>query len=119
MVEARVYAMLSDVLAVVGVVVDVVVELFDVLSDLFSDEDFSVPAMQVFLLMLMNSICLLLGRFKLGLLVSYCFAFYWGFVFNKDYFVGLHAVTPASLAVYAAGGMAMLVVAVIGFLRDP
>jgi hypothetical protein len=107
--------MLSEAFSVAGFVV----ESFDVLGGLFSDGDFAVPALQVFLLMLMNSICLLLGRFKLGLLVSYCFAFYWGFVFNRDYFVSAQAVTPAGLAVYAVAGLAMLVVAVIGFLRDP
>lgn len=111
--------MLDQLLVVAGHAMELIVRVSHAVGDLLSDEEFSVPAMQVFLLMLMNSVCLLLGRFKLGLLVSYCFAFYWGFVFNRDYFVDAHAVTPTSLAVYAIGGSGMLVVALVGFFRDP
>ena len=86
------------------------------LDDLFSTENFAVPALQVFLLMLVNSICFLLQRYKVGLLVSLCFAFYWGFVFNREQF--LAATTSTGLVVYLGSGFAMLVVVMVGFFRE-
>ncbi len=87
--------------------------------ELLSSEHFAIPAMQVFLLMLLNSVCLLLGRFKLGLLISYCFAFYWGFVFNRAYLIGADSTTTTGLTIYLLSGMAMLAVAVVGFFKEP
>jgi hypothetical protein len=81
-----------------------------------STEHFAVPALQVFLLMLVNSVCMLLERHKLGLLVSLCFAFYWGFVFNRAQFID--GASSTGLLVYLASGVAMIVVAIVGFFRD-
>ena len=87
--------------------------------ELFWSERFAIPALQVFLLMLLNSVCLLLGRFKQGLLLSYCFAFYWGFVFSRDQLMAAGAMSTGALTVYLISGMAMLAVAMVGFFREP
>ena len=94
------------------------IELISGFTELFSDQYFTIPAMQVVFFMLVNSLCLLFGRFKLGLLVSYCFAFYWGLVFNGSLFVDLWGNTTDGFTVYLVSGLAMLVIAVVGFFKN-
>jgi hypothetical protein len=81
-----------------------------------NDKDLSVPLGEVITFVFINSFCLLSGRFKLGLLISYCFVFYWGFLFNKNYFVDILGSTNLGLYVYALSGFAMIIIAIIGFL---
>ncbi len=78
-------------------------------------KEFSVPVWEVILLVVINSICLLLGRHRLGLIVSYLFVFYWGFIINKGYFIDLLGNMTWGLYVYAISGVLMVVIAVIGF----
>lgn len=84
-------------------------------SAFLSDMDFSVPVSQVIILVTLNSFCLLLGKHKLGLLVSYSFVFYWGFLLNRTHFVNLLGETSWGLYVYAIAGIGMLITALAGF----
>lgn len=91
---------------------------FEILYDFISGETFSIPLGQVIMFVILNSIALLLGRYKLGLLVSYCFVFYWGFIFNRGYFIDLLGNTSWGLVLYAFSGLAMPILALIGFFRS-
>ncbi|TAN45428.1 MAG: hypothetical protein EPN22_02705 [Nitrospirae bacterium] len=82
-----------------------------------SDKDFSVPLGQIIILVILNSGCLLLGKYKLGLLISYLFVFYWGFSLNRAEFINILGQTHFGLYIYALSGIAMLVAAVIGFFQ--
>ncbi|MCX5802155.1 MAG: hypothetical protein NTU69_01250 [Proteobacteria bacterium] len=81
----------------------------------FSDKDFSVPLWEVILLVLINSICLLLGRHRLGLIVSYLFVFYWGFIFNSTYFVNMMGYFAWGLYIYVISGLVMAIIFLISF----
>lgn len=83
-----------------------------------ADNEFSIPLSQVLTLIFLNTFCLLFGKHKLGLLVSYSFVFYWGFIFNRAHFVSILGENLIGLYVYAITGILMLVMALLGFLRE-
>ncbi len=80
-----------------------------------SGKEFAIPLWEVVLLVLLNSACLLLGKHKLGLVISYLFVFYWGFIFNRGYFTDLFGNMTWGLYLYGISGILMVVVAVFGF----
>ncbi|MBI3600152.1 MAG: hypothetical protein HY097_05870 [Nitrospinae bacterium] len=86
--------------------------------EFINDKDLSIPLGEVITFVFINSLCLLSGRFKLGLLISYCFVFYWGFLFNKDYFVDILGNSSMGLYIYALSGFAMIIIALIGFFVE-
>lgn len=85
------------------------------LLQFLSGKDFSVPLWEVVFLVLITSICLLLGRHRLGLIVSYLFVLYWGFVFNMKYFINILGDVTWGLYIYAGLGVMMAIVFLIGF----
>lgn len=91
---------------------------FNLIVSFLADKEFTIPVSQVALLISINSLCLLLGKHKLGLLISYSFAFYWGFIFNRAYFVNLLGETLVGMYVYGVLGIVTLVLAFIGFIRN-
>jgi len=80
-----------------------------------SDKEFSIPMWEVFLLMIVNSVCLLLGKHKTGLVVSYIFVFHWGYVFNRSNFVDLLGNMTWGMYIYTILGALMAIVIIIGF----
>ena len=86
--------------------------------EFLNDKNFSVPLGQLVVFVAINSFCLLFGRYKLGLLLTYCFVFYWGFLFNKDYFVDMLGNTTWGLYIYAISGIAMSITAIVGFFQE-
>jgi hypothetical protein len=84
------------------------------LLQFFSDKEFSVPVWEVALLVFINSICILFGRYKLGLFISYFFVFYWGFMLNRPYFVDILGNMTFGLYLYVAAGIIMTIVIIIG-----
>ena len=77
----------------------------------------SVPLGQVLLFAFMLTLCLLFGRHKLGLMVSYAFVFYWGFIFNRSYFIDLLGNTSSGLYTYGIFGFLMAVLAIVGMFK--
>jgi len=88
------------------------------LSDFLTSSEFSIPLGQVALLVVVTSLCLISGKHKLGLLTSFAFAFYWGFIFNRENFFNIIG-DSTGLYIYGFCGAAMLGLAVVGFLQDP
>ena len=83
-----------------------------------SDQRFSVPLGQVIIFVVVNSVCLLMGRHKLGLLVSYLFVFYWGYFFNREHLTDALGSTQWGLIVYIFAGVLMVIMTILGFFRD-
>ncbi|MFQ5715483.1 MAG: hypothetical protein ACE5GQ_00110 [Nitrospinales bacterium] len=89
------------------------------LLNFLADNSLNVPLGQVLLFVLLIAICFFLGRHKLGLLISYAFVFYWGFIFNRAYFVDVLGETTFGLYIYVFCGLVTAVMVFIGFwLRD-
>ncbi len=89
----------------------------DPVSTFLSDKSLSVPLSQVLLFTLLMTLCMLFGRHKLGLLISYAFVFFWGFVFNRNYFIDMLGNTTAGLYTYTLFGFFMAVLAIIGMFQ--
>ena len=82
-----------------------------------SDNNLTIPLAQVVMYMFICAFCFLFQKYKLGLIISYCFVFYWGFVFGGEYFVNLEGKNMLELYVYLACGLITAVLAVISFFQ--
>jgi hypothetical protein len=91
------------------------VENLMVMYELISGKEFSVPLWEVMLFISVTTLCLLLGRHKLGLLTSYCFVFYWGFLSNLENFSNVLGSPAWGMSLYVFSGFFMFVVALVGF----
>ncbi|MBN4079873.1 hypothetical protein JYT60_01405 [bacterium AH-315-C08] len=83
----------------------------------FADKSLSVPLSQVILFALIITLCMLFGRHKMGLLVSYAFVFYWGFVFNRPYFIDMLGNNTMGLYAYTISGFCMAVLSIAGMFQ--
>jgi hypothetical protein len=86
-------------------------------SAFLADKTLSVPLSQVMLFALIITLCMLFGRHKMGLLVSYAFVFYWGFIFNRPHFIDMLGNNTTGLYVYTIFGFSMAVLAIIGMFQ--
>ncbi len=81
-------------------------------------EFFAIPFPQMLVFVILNSFCLLFARYKLGLLLSYCFVLYWGFIYNREFFIDKFGNTTTGLVLYAFAGIVMVVIFIIGFFQS-
>ncbi|MEW6381299.1 MAG: hypothetical protein AB1611_17075 [bacterium] len=80
-----------------------------------------VPLWQMGLYTSIISFCLLLKRYRLGLSVSFVFCFYWGFIANRELFLGGGgSIDRFSLPfiLYIAGGFIMVALSVASFFAS-
>ncbi|MCC6347180.1 MAG: hypothetical protein IT388_08350 [Nitrospirales bacterium] len=78
----------------------------------------AIPFGQMLIFVVINSFCLLFGKYKLGLLVSYCFVLFWGFISNREFFIDTFGQTTWGLIIYALSGIVMVVVLIVGFFQS-
>jgi len=90
-------------------------EYFNEILGFLSEREFSVPLWEIMLYVTFISFCLLMGRFRLGLMGSYCFVFYWGFLSNMTHFINMFGEYTWGMPVYVFSGLSMFVIAIIGF----
>ena len=83
--------------------------------ELISAKEFSVPLWELLLYVLFISFCLLFSRYRLGLLTSYCFVFYWGFISNLEHFNDFLGNSTWMLTVYIFSGVLMFSIALVSF----
>lgn len=86
--------------------------------DFISDQSFSIPLGQVVILIVVNSLCLLIGHHKLGLIVSYLFVFYWGYFYNRELLTDALGNTTWGLVLYVLAGMLMIIMVILGFFKS-
>jgi hypothetical protein len=94
------------------------VDTFKGLYELSTGREFSIPLTEVTVFIIFISLCLLLGRHRLGLLTTYCFVFYWGFISNMNKFVDMLSSVSWGVPLYVFSGFLMFIVAVVGFWLD-
>jgi len=83
----------------------------------FSDSNLIIPLAQVTAYMFICAFCFLFRKHKLGLIISYCFVFYWGFIFGGEYFVNQQGENLMELYVYFACGLTTAILALISFFQ--
>ena len=75
-----------------------------------------IPAWQMGLFVGLVALSMLLGRTQLGLIVTYLFALYWGFILYWPDFIAAAEGDPTALAIYIFCGLAIAFLAVLAFL---
>jgi hypothetical protein len=79
--------------------------------------DFTVPLGQIMMFAVFTSLCLILGKHKLGLLAAYGFLFYWVFILNQGFFMKQLEDTAGGVYVYGALGMVMALMGFVGVVK--
>ncbi len=78
-----------------------------------------IPAWQMGLFVAFVSLFMLLGRTQLGLIVTYLFVLYWGFILYWPKFVDAAEGDPVALAIYAVCGLVLVFLALLSFVYHP
>jgi len=73
---------------------------------------------QIGIMFLTCFLCLLYGKYKTGLLISYFFIFYWGFVSNSIYWLELFGDSGMGLMMYFFSATAIALMGVISFFQS-
>ncbi|MFQ5451549.1 MAG: hypothetical protein ACE5E9_13050 [Nitrospinaceae bacterium] len=76
-----------------------------------------IPLTQIFFFALVCSVFLIIGKHKIGLLVSYAFTFYWAFVLNRAFLIKQFEPTTAGKYIYGIFGMVMALIAFVGVIK--
>jgi len=77
-----------------------------------------IPVNQMIVFVALMTFCFLFSRFRLGLSITFCFTFYWGFIYNKDlFFSDLEGSSPF-LVFYFVSGFLLIVFALYSFLAE-
>ncbi len=84
--------------------------------DYITAVNFCAPLYQIILLLTLSTIALIFGNAKAALLINYCFALYWAYVFDRAYILEEGTKhSPYFAWLYFGFGFAVFLLAVIGF----
>ena len=84
--------------------------------EFFHSIEFSIPVYQVVWLLLMITTAQLFGKIKLALLISYIFTLYWGYFLNREIMLNSVHNGEYIILIYFGFGIAVVVLAIIGFM---
>ena len=85
--------------------------------EFFESKVFFISFGQIAFMFLACFLCLLYGRYKTGLLVSYFFIFYWGFFSNRIYWMELFGDSGIGLMMYFFSATTVALMGVISFFQ--
>ncbi|OPY84209.1 MAG: hypothetical protein A4E72_02349 [Syntrophus sp. PtaU1.Bin208] len=76
----------------------------------------SIPMIQIALLLILSSSALMLGRFKLALILNYTFILYWAYILNMNIIrdAGQSVIDKFTL-LYFGFGLIVILLALVGF----
>jgi hypothetical protein len=84
--------------------------------EFFYATELTVPLSQMVLLLICTTVALLFGWVKLALLVNYLFAFFWGYILNRELLIGSGETASYFVYIYVVFGLSVVFLAVVGFL---
>lgn len=87
-------------------------------NHIISDKSFPIPLAQSLLILMMTTICMILGRIKVGFFIAYGFIFYWGFIGNRLFFLDLFGGSAVGMLFYVFTGLVMSIVMFFGFFQE-
>ena len=83
----------------------------------YTSAQISIPIIEVVLLLVLSTGALLLGRFRLALLINYCFTLYWGYVANMGLFTAKEVAKLNGYSfAYFSFGILIVLLAMIGLI---
>ena len=80
--------------------------------------EFTIPIVQIIFFMFFSTFCFLLRKYKLGLMISFLFVFYWGFIHSSSSFVDMMGSPNLGFFVYLFFGVLIITLALVGFLQE-
>ncbi len=80
--------------------------------------EFTIPVVQIIFFIFFSTICFLLRKYKLGLMISFAFVFYWGFIHSSSSFVDMMGSLTLGFFVYLFFGFLIITLALVGFLQE-
>ena len=87
--------------------------------DFFYSMELSIPAVQMAMLLILNTLSLLFGRIRLALIITYLFTLYWGYILNQQLLprsVVNDANQSSYFFMYFGFGVVVVIFSLIGFL---
>lgn len=81
------------------------------------ENELVIPLSQIVSYVTISTICFLLRRYKLGLLISYVYVFNWGFLYGSANFVDMIGRPNMNLFIYLASGFTMAALILMGLFR--
>lgn len=85
--------------------------------EVYTSAQLTIPMIQVVLLLALSTGALLLGRFRLALLINYCFTLYWGYVANMGLFTAKEVSKLNGYSfIYFSFGIVVVLLAMIGLI---
>ncbi len=80
--------------------------------------EFTIPILQIIFFMFFSTFCFLLRKYELGLMTSFAFVFYWGFIHSSSSFVDMMGSLTLGFFVYLFSGFLIITLALVGFLLE-
>lgn len=80
--------------------------------------EFIIPIGQIFTYMICSSVCFLLRRYKMGLMISYAYVFNWGILHGGANYINMVGKPTMALFLYLGSGLMMSMLVFIGFFRE-
>ncbi len=84
--------------------------------DFFYSTEIAIPISQIVLMLALSTIALFFGKLKVGLLINYLFALYWGYISNRDELMKLTDNAELYIYMYFGFGLFVIIFAMIGFV---
>lgn len=94
-------------------------ETIATLYDFITDKTISVPLGELIIFITFISFFLLYGNHRMGLITTFCFVLYWGFIINFNYFVSILGETSIGMPIYVLSGVSMVILIIVGFFLEP
>ena len=76
-----------------------------------------IPAWQMVFYLIVISLCMLSTRYRLGLIITYCFSLYWGFFLYWGDIVGSFSRYPEAVMLYIVSGLLLVILMIIACFR--
>lgn len=83
-----------------------------------ANTEFTIPVVQIVCYMFISTLCFLIRKYKLGLIVSFTFVFYWGFLHSSSSFVNMIGNLTMGYYLYLFSGFLIITLALVGFLQE-
>lgn len=87
------------------------------LIEFFSGKGLVIPLGDIIIIATLITLCILLDKYKSGLMLAYGFILYWGFIANSTYFMTLFDQSTMGLFIYAISGFTMIISILFGLLH--
>ena len=83
-----------------------------------ANTEFTIPVVQIIFYMFFSTLCFLIRKYKLGLMISFTFVFYWGFLHSSSSFVDMIGNLTLGYYLYLFSGFLIISLALVGFLQE-